>query len=85
MIAYSVFVESHIAELFPQMKPKERNQILRVLRRLRTNPFFEGDYVERDNIGRLLQVVIVGQSAVVFWADHAVKEVKIIDLRFAGH
>lgn len=85
MISYSVFVESHIAELFPQMKSKERNQILRLLKTLRTNPFLEGDYIERDGIGRLLQVVIVGQSAVVFWTDHAVKEVKVIDLRFAGH
>lgn len=85
MTSYSVFVESHIAESFPQMKLKERNQILRLLKKLRTNPFLEGDYVERDNIGRLMQVVIVGQSAVVFWADHAVKEVKVIDLRFAGH
>ncbi len=85
MIAYSVFVGSHIAELFPQMKFKERNQILRLFNKLRTRPFLEGDYVERDSIGRLMQVVIVGQSALVFWADHAVKEVKIIDLRFAGH
>ena len=85
MISYSVFVESHIAELFPQMKLKERNQILRLLKKLRANPFLEGDYVERDTIGRLIQVVIVGQSAVVFWADHAVKEIKVIDLRFAGH
>ena len=85
MISYSVFVESHIAESLSQMKPKERDQILRLLKKLRSNPFLEGDYVERDNIGRLMQVVIVGQNAVVFWADHAVKEVKVIDLRFAGH
>ena len=82
---YSVFVESHIAELFPQMKIKERNQFLRLFRKLRNDPFMEGDYVERDHIGRLLQVLIVGQHAVVFWADHAVNEVKVIDLRFAGH
>jgi hypothetical protein len=85
MIAYSVFVESHIAETFSLLKLKQRNQILRLFRKLRTNPFMEGDYVERDDIGRLIQVVIVGQHAVVFWADHAVKEVKIIDLRLAGY
>jgi hypothetical protein len=85
MMSYSVFVESHIAELFPQLKVKERNQILRLLNKLRTHPFLEGDYVERDDIGRLMQVVIVGRNAIVFWADHAVKEVKVIDLRFAGH
>ena len=84
-MSYSVFVESHIAELFPQMKIKERNQFLRLFRKLRNDPFMEGDYVERDHIGRLLQVLIVGQHAVVFWADHAVNEVKVIDLRFAGH
>ena len=84
-MSYSVFVESHIAELFPQMKFKERNQFLRLFRKLRNDPFMEGDYVERDHIGRLLQVLIVGQHAVVFWADHAVNEVKVIDLRFAGH
>jgi len=73
MIFYSVFVESHIAESFPQMKLKERNQILRLMWQLRTNPFMEGDYVERDAIGRLMQMVSVRQSAVVFWADHAVQ------------
>lgn len=85
MSLHSVFVESHIAESFSQMKLRERNQILRLFRKLRNDPFLEGDYVERDTIGRLMQVVIVGESAVVFWADHAVKEIKVIDLRFAGH
>ncbi len=85
MIAYSVFVESSIAESLSQLKLREQNQILRLLKKPRTNPFLEGDYVERDDIGRLMQVVITGQSAVVFWADHAAKEVKVIDLRFAGH
>lgn len=75
MTSYSVFVESHIAELFPPMKLKERNQILHLFKKLRTNPFPEGDYVEHDNFGPLMQVVIVGQSAVVIWADHTVKEV----------
>jgi len=85
MSLYSVFVESHIAESSSQMKLRERNQILRLFRKLRNDPFLEGDYVERDTIGRLMQVVIVGESAVVFWADHAVEEIKVIDLRFAGH
>ena len=84
MTSYSVYVESHIAESVGQMKLKERNQILRLFGKLRTDPFVEGDYVERDSIGRLMQVVIVGSHAVVFWVDHAVKEVKVIDLRFAG-
>ncbi len=84
MIVYSVYVESHIAESFPRMKAQDRNILLRLMKTLRTNPFLEGDYTERDDIGRLMQVVVAGKHAVVFWADHAAKEVKVLDLRPAG-
>lgn len=84
MISYSVYVEAHIAESIAQIRLRERSQIIRLLRKLRINPFIEGDYVERDSVGRLTQVIIIGSHAVVFWVDHAVKEVKVIDLRLAG-
>ena len=51
---------------------------------LATGPFRVGDYVERDNIGRPIQVKIIGRYAAFFWADHPVKEVKIVDLKPAG-
>ena len=31
-----------------------------------------------------MHVVVAGKHAVVFWADHAAKEVKVLDLRPAG-
>ena len=40
--------------------------------------------VESDEVGRPVQVLIIGQRAVCFWADHAVREVKILDLKPAG-
>ena len=43
-----------------------------------------GDYVERDEIGRPIQVLVVGRFALWFWSDHAVKEVKVLDLTSAG-
>jgi len=85
MISYSVYVQSAVAESLLSLKSKEQDKLLRHFRRLRTNPFTEGDYVERDEIGRLLQVLVVGRHAIVFWSDHAVKEVKIIDLKLAGN
>lgn len=83
MISYSVFVESSVTDTLMGLKPKSRDQVLRFLKKLRSNPFFEDDYFEVDEIGRPMQVMVVGKLAVVFWADHAVKEVKIIDLRSA--
>ena len=85
MISYSVYLQSTVVESLTKLKAKDCNQLTRLFLRLRTDPFIEGDYVERDEIGRLLQVLVIGRHAVVFWADHAVKEVKIIDLKPAGN
>jgi mRNA-degrading endonuclease RelE of RelBE toxin-antitoxin system len=83
--SYSVYVESHIAEVLHSLRPKERNQVLRLLDKLRRDPFLEGDYAEQDSIGRPIQVVIIGRHALVYWVDHPVREVKVIDLRPAGN
>ena len=76
MILYSVYIESVVAESLTGLKSKERNQLLRFFNKLRSNPFLDGDYVERGDIGRLMQVIVVGRYAVVFWADNSVKEIK---------
>ena len=85
MTSYSVYVEARVAESLPRIKSTERERLLRFLHKLRVNPFLEGDYTEHDDIGRLLQVFVIGRHAVVFWTDHAVKEVKILDLKPAGN
>jgi hypothetical protein len=85
MTAYSVYLEAGVVEVLAGLKIAERNRILRLLEKLRTDPFLEGDYIESDDIGRPMQVLVVGHHAVVFWADHAVKEVKILDLKPAGN
>jgi hypothetical protein len=84
MISYSVYVEASVAESLPRLKSAERERLLRFFNKLRTNPFLKGDYIEHDDIGLLLQVFVIGRHAVVFWADHAVNEVKILDLKPAG-
>jgi mRNA-degrading endonuclease RelE of RelBE toxin-antitoxin system len=85
MISYTVYVEASVAEFLPRLKYAERERLLRFLQKLRADPFLAGDYIEHDDIGRPLQVFVIGRHAVVFWADHAVKEVKILDLKPAGN
>jgi len=85
MTSYSVYVESGVAESLLRLKTKDRERLLRAFHQLRSDPFVDGDYVERDDIGRPIQVLLVGRHAIVFWADHAVKEVKILDLKPAGN
>ena len=40
-------------------------------------------FAERDLSGRDIQVLIFQRYAISYWADHAVKELKVIDIRYA--
>lgn len=57
---------------------RDRELILSFLESLATNPFQKGDYEEMDDTGRPIQIRIIGGYALTFWADHAVKEIKVI-------
>ena len=46
-------------------------------------PHRRGDFTERDRTGREIEVLVFGKYAVLYWADHPVKEVKVTEVRFA--
>jgi hypothetical protein len=82
--AYRVFIAAEVIGLLKTCRRREQFLITRAFEELANDPFRAGDYVERDEIGRPIQVVVVGKYAVFFWADHPVKEVKVVDLKPAG-
>ena len=51
--------------------------MLAFLESLSGNPSQTGDYEEKDDVGRPVQIKILGDYALTFWADHAVREVKV--------
>ena len=61
----------------------ERNRLLRLLHELGQDPYRGGDFSERDLSRRNAEVLIFRQYAISYWADHAVKELKVIDIRDA--
>jgi len=84
MTPYRVFIAAEVIATLRTRKRREQLAITRLFDDLAQDPSRPGDYAERDEIGRPIQVVIIASSAVCFWADHAVKEVKIVDLKSAG-
>ena len=66
--------------LIRQMKPAWRDQVFKFLESLAGDPFKAGDYTERDPSDRILQVKVVGPWAIVYWADHPVCEVKVVQV-----
>lgn len=84
MKLYRVFIATEVMVALKKCNAVDQSKITRFLDALSGNPFLPGDYAERDDIGRPIQVLIIGRHAVCYWADHAVKEIKILDLKVAG-
>ena len=84
MPPYKVLVSIEVLQL-ERPTPRDRNLILSFLGSLADDPNKRGDYEERDEVGRPVQIKIIGKYALTYWADHAVKEVKVTKIEEADH
>ena len=78
MKPYAVYLRLEAAELLKSVAIRNRRGIENFVDSLSGNPFKTGDYAETDAAGRPIQIKILGNFAVAFWADHAVKEIKVV-------
>lgn len=80
---YEVYLHREAFAFLRQLPRRDGEHLLGLLQQLGRDPFRRGDFSERDLSGREIEVLIVRRYAVLFWTDHAVKEVKVTDIRFA--
>ena len=73
-------VHSAVAREMASLSRREQERLLTIFSRLADNPFLRGDREQRDAIGQRLEVRRFGRWMAVYWADHPVKEVRIIDV-----
>jgi hypothetical protein len=50
---------------------------------LASNPFVEADFAEHGPTGRVYYVKVYGDIIVTYWADHAVREIRILRCEIA--
>jgi hypothetical protein len=65
---------------FKAVRGIQRQQISLFIDSLAVDPNRPGDFSERDDSGRQIEIKVLGQFAINYWADHAVREVKILDI-----
>ena len=82
MRAYAVFINEQALAAAPR-SGTQRESVMKFIRSLGNNPNTAGDFTEKDNVGRIVQVKIIGRYAVTFWADHAVSEIKVTHIKSA--
>ncbi len=79
---YKVYI-NQAALLSAPRSGSSRTRLMNFISSLAANPYVTGDFSEKDDVDRDVQVKIVGRYAVTFWADHAVSEVKITHIKLA--
>ena len=80
MRRYAVYLHERVLAQAPR-SGAARERIMTFVRQLADDPHRKGDYRTRDEVGRDLEVTIVGNHAVTFWTDHAACEIKILNLQ----
>ncbi len=83
MRTYEVILHEQAWTALHATKGADRQRLLDVLDQVKTTPFRPGDYRQRDATGRVNEVVLIGQWLVTFWSDHAVGEIRVVELERA--
>jgi hypothetical protein len=77
---YAVYINQAALDSAPR-SGSQRVMLMRFIGSLADNPFAVGDFSERDDAGRTVQIKVIGRYAVTFWADHAVSEIKVTHVK----
>lgn len=78
---YCGVYEDALRALLAVCGARRREKLLDVIAALANDPFQEGDFTAVDKTGRPVQLRVVGRFVLSYWPDHAVKELRIIDLQ----
>ena len=82
MRPYAVFINEHTLATAPR-SGVQRELVMKFIRSLADHPDTPGDFTEKDQAGRMVQVKVIGRFAITFWTDHAVSEIKVTHIKSA--
>lgn len=77
---YEPVLSSKAAAFFVGLSKIRQRNLIALLFQLADNPFQIGDYSELDQSGQEVQFILVRDLLIAFWADHAVRELRIVNL-----
>ncbi|MCC5842606.1 MAG: hypothetical protein JJT96_20990 [Opitutales bacterium] len=83
MDPYQVFIAEDVVEVISTLRSHEKGALREFISGLAFNPDRLGDFPERDRSGRETQCKIIGDYALCFYPDHAVREIKVFEINRA--
>jgi len=78
--SYEPVLSSKAAAFLVALSKARQKRLISLLLTLAENPNQIGDYSGADDTGRDIQFILIRDQLIAFWADHAVKELRILDI-----
>jgi hypothetical protein len=80
---YRLLVDYEVIEFLETLPRTEQRLLRNHFVAIQHLPGRHSDYTEPDSSGRPVDIHICGKFAIKFWADHADRHLKILDVHFA--
>jgi len=82
-MGYELLISIDVLEFIERLPRKTRLGLSAVIAEIGEDPVGVSDATDYDATGRLVQVLIAGEYALIYWIDDADKHVKILDVHSA--
>jgi hypothetical protein len=77
---YEAVLSSQAVAFLVALPKGRQRKLYGLLSQLAGNPSQVGDYSEGDDAGRSVQFLHIADIVIAFWPDHAVKELRIVEI-----
>lgn len=77
---YSAELSAEVGRFISSLPKRQRNSVFDLLDKIAASPHGISDYQCYDGKGRLLETVSVDRYLITFWLDHAVKELRVVEV-----
>jgi hypothetical protein len=84
MLGYRYVLDCDVAEALLESSARQRATFVRIFRRLAEAPNQAGEWTFKDSAGRSIQKKRFDRWLVCYWADHAVREIRIVGIQKAN-
>ena len=80
---YRLLISIDVVEFVERLPAKFRKSLRSSIAAIGEDPLGSSDATDFDDTGRLLQIAICGDFALMYWIDDADRHVKILDIHAA--
>ena len=77
---YRLLVSIEVIEFLERLPERMREALRQAIHAIGRDPLGRSDALDFDEIGRRMQIAVVGDYALMYWVDEADRHIKILDI-----